>query len=215
MPPPRFRLLVITDRRAAFGGDGADPDGALVAAVAAALAGSPPGLTAVMLREKDLCGRALLGLAGRLREVTRDAGAPLLVNERVDVAAACGADGVHLPAAGLPPEVARTLLGPDALVGVSTHAADEVHRAADGGADYVTFGPIYETPSKRGLLPPTGPGALSDLGERLPVYGLGGITPGQTAAVRAAGAFGVACIRAVVGARDPGAAVRAFLAGAR
>jgi thiamine-phosphate pyrophosphorylase len=134
------------------------------------------------------------------------------VNDRADVAVAAGADGVHLPSAGIPPAEARRLLGPGRLVGVSCHSAADVRRAAEGGADFATFGPVFETPSKRAFGPPPGLPALADAAALgLPLVGLGGIDPANAASVRRAGACGVAAIRAWLSAPDPAAAVRALL----
>jgi thiamine-phosphate pyrophosphorylase len=197
---------LITDRRLAP---------SLPARVAAAIAGAPPGAVAVQLREKDLGGRALLALARGLLPVCRRAGQLLLVNDRVDVAIAAGADGVHLPAAGIPPGDARALLGPDALVGVSCHGVDDVRRALAGGASYVTLSPIHDTPSKRPFGPPIGIAALREAAALgLPVVALGGMSPARAAEAFAAGARGVAAIRAWLDPDDPGAAVRAFLTAA-
>jgi len=178
---------------------------------AAALAGLPPGLCAIHLREKDLGGRALLELARALRRVCDAAGQRLLVNDRLDVALAAGADGVHLPSAGLPPGEARRLLGPGALVGVSCHSAEDVVRARDGGASFATFSPLWDTPSKRAYGAPLGLAPLraaAALG--LPLVGLGGVTPARAAEARGAGAAGVAVIRAWLEGPDPAAAVRAL-----
>ena len=198
---------LVTDRRIA-------PD--LPGAVRAALAGLPPGGVAVHLREKDLGGRDLLALARALRTACAEAGQLFLVNDRVDVAIAAGADGVHLPSSGLPPLEARRLLGPGRLVGVSCHSSEDVRGARDGGADYGTFGPVFETPSKRPYGPPVGVSALRDavpLG--LPLVALGGVEAANAPEAVAAGARGIAAIRAWLAAPDPGAAVRALLAAAR
>jgi thiamine-phosphate pyrophosphorylase len=193
---------LITDRRLA-------PD--LAARAAAAVAGLPPGRVAVHLREKDLGGRALLALARALADACHRAGQLLVVNDRVDVALAAGADGVHLPAAGVPPEDARRLLGPAALVGVSCHGVEDVARARDGGASYATVSPVYDTPSKRRYGAPVGLGVLAAAARLgLPVVALGGITPERVPEVRAAGAHGVAVIRAWLERADPAAAVRAL-----
>ena len=197
---------LVTDR-------GLAPD--LPARVAAAVSGAPPGSVLVHLREKDLGGRDLLSLARALLAVCRPAGQRLAVNDRLDVALACGADGVHLPSAGVPPRDARDLLGPGALVGVSCHSAEDVRRALAGGASYATFGPVHDTPSKRAYGPPVGTGALraaAALG--LPLVALGGIAPENAAAAFAAGARGVAAIRAWLEGPDPAAAVSALLAAA-
>src|SRR3989442_7694686 len=128
-------LILVTDRRAT--------ERDLVAVVEAAL---DAGLPAVQLREKDLPGRPLLALAERLRAATSRTGALFFVNDRVDVALAAGADGVQLGGGSMPVEVARQLLAPGTLVGVSTHAPGE----AGSDADFALFGPVWETPSKAG-----------------------------------------------------------------
>lgn len=196
---------LITDRRLA-------PD--LAARADRALAGLPPGCTAVHLREKDLGGAALLALARPLVAACRRHGQRCLVNDRLDVAVAAGADGVHLPGAGIAPADARRWLGPEALIGASCHGAEDVARARAGGASFATFGPIYDTPSKRAYGPPIGVAALrSAVALGLPLVALGGVTPARVAEVRAAGAHGVAAIRAWLLGEDPAAAVRALLEG--
>ncbi len=193
---------LITDRRLV-------PD--LAARLDLALGGVPPGLVAVHLREKDLAGGALLALARRLLPVVRRRGQALLVNDRLDVALAAGADGVHLPAAGLPPGAARALLGPGPLVGVSCHGAADVRRARDGGASFATFSPVWDTPSKRAYGPPVGLAALAEAAALgLPLVALGGVTPANAAEARRAGAAGVAVLRGWLEGPDPAAAVRAL-----
>jgi len=195
---------LITDRRLA-------PDPA--ARADAALAGIPPGRVAVHLREKDLGGAALLSLARALARVCRARGQLLLVNDRLDVALAAGAAGVHLPSAGVPPAEARRFLGPAALLGVSCHSAADVARARDGGASFATFGPVWDTPSKRPFGPPVGLAALRDAARLgLPLVALGGVTPERAAEAFAAGAAGVAVIRAWLAGADPAGAARALLA---
>lgn len=195
---------LITDR-------GIAPD--LAGRADAALTGLAPGRVAIHLREKDLGGRDLLALARRLVAVCRARGQLLLVNDRVDVALAAGADGVHLPSRGIAPAEARGLLGQAALIGVSCHSAADVRRAREGGASYATFGPIHETPSKLPFGPPVGVEALRaavPLG--LPLVALGGMDAARAPEAFAAGAHGLAVIRAWLEAPDPAAAVRALLA---
>lgn len=200
--PPR--LYLITDRRATAGRP-------LAVVVRAALAGLPPsarGSVAVSLREKDLDARALLDLARALREITGAAGAKLFVNDRVDVALAAGADGVHLGGSSLSPaDVAR--IAPTLTVGVSTHGRPEaVDAAGEPNVAFAVFGPIYDTPSKRAYGPPVGLAALRDaVASGLPLLALGGVTPERASECVAAGAFGVACIRAVLEAAEPGEAL--------
>jgi thiamine-phosphate pyrophosphorylase len=197
---------LVTDRRLA-------PD--LVAAARRALAAVPSGSVALHLREKDLGGAALLALARRLAAACRDAGQRLLVNDRLDVALAAGADGVHLPSAGVPAGEARRLLGPGRLVGVSCHGEADVRRAREAGADYATFGPVFDTPSKRAYGPPVGLEALAAAARLgLPLVALGGVEPANAPDAVAAGARGVAAIRAWLGPQGEDA-VRALLAAVR
>lgn len=177
-----FRLLAISDRRSLPGGDLSG----WLARIAAA------GVDAVQIREKDLEDRPLSELVRAARALlppeTR-----LLVNGRADVAVASGADGVHLPADGVPPAALRRRFGPGFLIGVSTHAMEEVERAQDAGADYTTFGPVWETPGKGA---PAGVEALARAAATgLPVLALGGVTMARFGEVAAAGAAGVAAIR--------------------
>lgn len=205
---PVPRLLWITDRTACGGRSLAEVCHRFCAGASGT--GLPLG---VLLREKDLPGRELYGYAQSLRMVTREHGAALLVSARVDVAVAADADGVHLPQNDLPADVARTLLG-DRLLGVSCHTKGEADAAAAGGADYVTFGPVYDTPSKRGYGPPVGLDALRTVvaASPVPVLGLGGVTLENGAAVLAAGAHGLAFISAVAGAPEPARAAADFAA---
>jgi thiamine-phosphate pyrophosphorylase len=166
----------------------------------------------VQLRERDLTTRALLDLAQRLRELTRQCGAALLINDRIDVALACEADGVHLPARSFSIADARALLGRTRLIGVSAHRAAEVAAASAAGADFAVLGPIYDTPSKRAYGAPLGPAVLTEArAAGMPLFAIGGIDRDRLAAVRAQGADGVAVIRAVLAAADPADATAALL----
>jgi thiamine-phosphate pyrophosphorylase len=200
---PASRLLVITDRAATRGRPLRD-------VVRAALAG---GARLVQLREKDLDGGDLLALAEPLVADCHGAGAELLVNDRIDVALAAGADGVVLPADSFPTEVARRLLGADARIGRSTHSRSEVDRAAREGCDFVLFGPVHATPAKAAFGPPQGIERLREASARgIAAFAVGGLTARNAAAALAAGAYGVAVIREVMNAADPRRAVRALLA---
>ncbi len=202
--PVDFRVYLITDRGQAPGGD-------IARAVAGALDG---GIRAVQLREKDLSGKELFRLAERMRELTARYGARLFVNDRVDVALAVGADGVHLGGSAIPASVARTLLGEGALIGCSTHSARELREAIALGADFATFGPVYPTPSKAAYGPPVGIAALAQACREttLPLFALGGVGAGNAREVIEAGAFGIALISAVVAAANPREAAAKLLA---
>jgi thiamine-phosphate pyrophosphorylase len=200
LPPP---VHLVTDRRLVSD---------LAGAVRLAVRQAAPGQVAVHLREKDLGGAALLRMARALAAICHQAGQLLLVNDRIDVALAAGADGVHLPSRGVPPADARRLLGPGRWVGISCHAIEDVRAALTGGADYATFGPVFDTPSKRRYGAPVGLDALrgaAALG--LPLVALGGVDVARAAQVVEAGASGVAAIRAWLEAPDPGRPVAAFI----
>lgn len=202
MPNPiDFTLYLITDRRQVPAGR------TLTDTVEAALHG---GVRAVQLREKDLSAAELFSLAVDLRALTRRYGARLLINDRIDVALAAEADGVHLGGHSLPPAVARRLLGPHALIGVSTHHHDEIAAAAAAGADFVTFGPVFATPSKLAYGEPVGVKALclACQNSPLPVFALGGIKPCHLGELHPAGIAGIAVISALIAADDPAAAAR-------
>jgi thiamine-phosphate pyrophosphorylase len=170
------------------------------------------GLRGVQLREKDLPVRDLLALTLTLRESTNRRGARLIVNDRADVALAAGADGVQRTHESLPVATLRAIW-PSALIGASIHSIVDARAAAEEGADFLVFGPVYDTPSKRAYGPPQGLEALRRVaGEAAqPVLAIGGITPGRVREVLAAGAAGVGVISAILAAARPGDATRAFL----
>jgi len=149
------------------------------------------------IREKSLSARVLFELVARAAELTRSTRTRLLVNDRSDIARAAGADGVHLTTHSLPVEVVRRIYGPEFVIGVSTHSLDEA-RAARGGADFVVFGPVFETESKRVYGPPQGLSKLREVTRELgefPVVAIGGVTIENVSECFEAGARGVAAIR--------------------
>lgn len=197
-----FRFYLIGDRTRCAGRS-------LASALGQACRG---GVRAVQIREKDLKTPDLLALA---REVQAELGSPrpvLMVNGNLEVAAACGAQGVHLPESGVPVREAREALPPGTLIGRSTHGTESARAAEAEGAEFVTFGPVYDTPSKAGYGPPQGLRALAEAAGSvtIPVFALGGVTPGRTRACLEAGAYGVAAISAVISQPDIPAAVRRF-----
>ncbi len=186
MPTPTFELLAISDR-ASLDIPFLDWLGRLAAA----------GVGAVQIREKDLDDRAILELARQARAVLPT----VLVNGRLDLALAAGADGAHLPADGVPAAALRRRFGTGVLLGVSTHSVEEVERALRDGADYVTFGPVWPTPSKERYGPPLGLAELARAARvGIPVYALGGVMLSRFGEAAAAGAAGVAGIRLFQGA---------------
>jgi thiamine-phosphate pyrophosphorylase len=177
--------------------------------VRAAAAG---GVDVVQLREKHATARKRYDLGREVRAVTREAGVPLVVNDRVDLAAAVDADGVHLGDDDLPVSVARGRLGADALVGRSVSTVDGAREAAAAGADYLGVGAVYRTATKDTDPEESGVGldrvrAIRDAVD-LPFVGIGGVTAERAAAVVAAGADGVAVVSEIAAADDPETATR-------
>jgi len=204
MPAVDFSLYLITDRHILPSGR------SLCDQVSVALEG---GVRAVQLREKDLGAAELFPLAQELRALTRRYGARLLINDRIDVALAVDADGVHLGGHSLPTAETRSLLGPERLIGVSTHHFDEVHAAARAGADFVTFGPVYSTPSKLSYGDPVGLDRLREvcIASPLPVFALGGVMPDRIPGILASGCTRVACIGGILKQENPLDAVKSFV----
>ena len=196
-----WKLCLIADPAVAGHGD-------LTATVEAALAG---GTDCVQLRCKGTPEREFLERALRLREVTRSHGVPLLINDRIDLALACGADGVHLGLTDLPVPVARRLLGPEACIGGSAHSWATAREMEAAGADYLGLGPVFEA---RGTKPDAeAPGGLALLEEvrtttDLPLIAIGGIHPGNAASVAAGGADGIAVVSALLHSPNPAATAR-------
>jgi thiamine-phosphate pyrophosphorylase len=188
-----FKLYLITDRK--------QTRMPLIGAVRLALEG---GVRAIQVREKDLGIRELLDLSKGLRTLTNEFDARLFINDHVDVAVAVGADGVHLGHQSMPAGAVRKVVGPTMLIGVSTHSVDEAKAAESAGADFVTFGPIFETPSKAAYGAPVGLEALREARRAvdIPIFGLGGIKGKNIGHVLWAGAYGVGMISAIFGADD-------------
>lgn len=197
-----FSLYLITDRHQTAGRP-------LLEVVEAALSG---GVRAVQLREKDLPTAELYELAWELRALTSHYDARLFINERIDVALAVEADGVHLGINSLPVTAARRV-APELLIGYSSHGVAEAAAAIAKGADFVTFGPVFHTPSKAAYGEPVG---LTELARvcSLPtgdlVFALGGVKQVNLGQVTASGCYRVALISDILAAPDPAAAAEAF-----
>ena len=168
------------------------------------------GATAIQLRDKEATTRELIEAGLALRELTRERGVAFIVNDRVDVALAVKADGVHVGQDDMPAKLARRLMGPDKIIGVSASTVEEALQAETDGADYISASPVFSTPTKPDAAPPTGLEGLRAIVEavRIPVVAIGGINEGNVEEVIRAGADGVAVISAVVGAPDIAAAAR-------
>lgn len=205
-----FRLYLITDRKLI---NQANLAAVCEAALAAGAAFSNPNPVALQLREKDLDAGPMLELALGLKAICRRWNARLLISERLDVALAAGADGVHLPAKSIPPAAARRLLGPQALIGISTHSRAEIDQGAAAGADFAVFGPVYPSISKPGYDRAVGLEGLRAAcqGAPIAVFALGGITPPRCAQLGGAGARGGALIGAIMKAQRPAAVTTEML----
>ncbi|MBI5286674.1 MAG: thiamine phosphate synthase [Deltaproteobacteria bacterium] len=207
-----FNLYLITDRHSTGGRP-------LVAVIERALQG---GVRAIQLRENDLPAKALFELAKGLRVLTKRYNARLFINDRVDIALAVEADGVHLGQKGFSPRDVQEIVGKTVsrithhvsrfLIGVSTHGLREAMDAEKDGGDFITLGPIFHTPSKSVYGRPIGVDVIKDVKSRvgIPVFAIGGIKLEDLREVVEAGADGVAVISAIMGADKPGAAVKEF-----
>lgn len=195
---PLGRLYLVASPRATL------PDAELLARLRAALDG---GVDVLQLRCKEMEALPCLRLAERVLGLAREAGVPLIVNDRADIALAAGADGVHLGQDDLPMTWARRIM-PDAIVGRSSHEPAQAERAIADGADYFAVGPVWRTPTKPGR-PAAGLSYVRDVAARggaIPWFAIGGITPENVDQVLDAGASRVAVVRAVLDAPDPAAA---------
>ncbi|HIJ82415.1 MAG TPA: thiamine phosphate synthase [Desulfuromonadales bacterium] len=198
-----FRLYLITDRQQTGGRS-------LLEVLHRSLEG---GVKAVQLREKDLSTAELHSLAAEVRLLTSQFDARLIINDRVDIALAVGADGVHVGVNSMPVAVVRRLLGKDKIIGCSAHAIDEALAAQSAGADFVTFGPVYFTPSKAEYGTPCGVKKMAEAVSVLaiPVVALGGISEARIPELLTANVRGVAVISAVMAATDPRAVAASLL----
>lgn len=204
MPQPNFDLYLVTDRKLTHGRD-------LLWVLERALDG---GVRAVQLREKDLSGKELFSLAERVSHLCHRYQAQLFINDRVDVALAVNAAGVQLSESSMPVPAARTLLGTQRIIGVSTHSLEGACKAEREGADFIVFGPVFFTPSKAAYGAPQGLNALRKIVAKisLDVYAIGGIKLENLPETQKAGSRGVALISAIMSADEPNQAAQQLLA---
>lgn len=199
-----FNLYLITDRLQTG-------SVRLVDVVEDALKG---GVRGVQLREKDLSSRELYELAYDIRKLTAKYDAKLIINDRVDIALAVEADGVHLGLNSLPIHRVRKLLGSSRLIGLSCHNQVNAIMAQENGADFITFGPVYYTASKANYGKPVGVEKLETVSQllQIPVFALGGIKKTNIPEVMVAGATGIALVSAIIASDDPKSEAEQMLA---
>jgi thiamine-phosphate pyrophosphorylase len=195
-----YSLYLVTDRGLARGRS--TPE-----IVTAAVQG---GTTVVQLREKDCSTREFIEQSLAIKEFLKDHGVPLIINDRVDVAQAVKADGVHLGQTDMPLGLAKKILGDSMIIGISAESLQDAIEAEKGGADYLGVSPIYATPTKTDTAPPLGLEGLREIRKAvgLPLVGIGGLTKENSVEVIRNGADGVAVVSAIVAADDPEAAAR-------
>jgi thiamine-phosphate pyrophosphorylase len=204
LPTSLHGLYIILDPAAFPGRD-------LVVVLSAA---AEAGARLFQYRDKTASMKDAYQQAVRLRQASADAGALFIVNDRCDLALSVDADGVHLGQQDMPLTHARRLMGPEKLIGVSTHRVEEVDQATTGGADYLGFGPIFDTGTKPDHEPVVGIEGLRQARARtrLPIIAIGGLTVANSRGVVEAGADGIAVVSTVAKASDVRATVRDLLA---
>jgi thiamine-phosphate pyrophosphorylase len=193
-----YSLYLVTDRGLARGRSTFD-------IVKAAVSG---GVTCVQLREKDCSTLEFIEQALAIKNFLEEREVPLIINDRLDVALAVAADGVHLGQSDIPLETARKIAGPSMLIGISAESVQDAVEAEKGGADYLGVSPIYATPTKTDTVPPLGLEGLRKIRKRveIPLVGIGGLNTSNAAEVIRNGADGIAVVSAIVAAEDPGKA---------
>ena len=190
-----YSLYLVTDR-------GLSRGRSTVEIVKAAVAG---GVTCIQLREKDCSTLEFIEQARAIKSFIGTREIPLIINDRLDVALAVGADGVHLGQSDMPLEMAQKIAGPSMLIGISAESVQDAVEAENGGADYLGVSPIYATPTKTDTAPPLGLQGLREIRNRvkIPLVGIGGLNNSNAAEVIRNGADGVAVVSAIVAAEDP------------
>ncbi len=201
--PFDYTLYLVTDRRLSHGRTTRE-------VVQAAVRG---GVTCVQLREKDCTTREFIREALAIRDFLKAAGVPLIINDRLDVALAVEADGVHLGQRDMPLEMARRIAGDGLCIGISAESLENAVAAERGGADYIGVSPIFDTPTKTDTAPALGLEGLRDIraAVNIPLVAIGGLKRDNVAEVVKNGADGIAVVSAIVAAEDPAKAARELL----
>lgn len=195
-----YSLYLVTDRNLSRGRS-------TLEIVRGAVAG---GVTCVQLREKSSGTLEFIQEALAIRDFLDDQGVPLIINDRLDVAMAVAADGVHLGQSDMPLKMARKIVGADMLIGISAESLEDAIEADEGGADYIGVSPIYDTPTKTDTAPSLGLSGLQAIRKAvgIPLVGIGGLNIENAASVIDSGADGIAVVSAIVSAEDPQSAAR-------
>lgn len=198
--PIDYSLYLVTDRGLAGGKRTLD----------IVKAGVNGGVTCVQLREKHASTREFIEEATAVRDFLRRVDIPLIINDRLDVAMAVEADGLHLGQTDMPPETARRIAGNSMIIGVSAESVRDAVEAEKAGADYISASPVFSTPTKTDTAPPLGLEGIKEIRRRvtLPLVAIGGLNPENIEAVIQSGADGVAVVSAIVCAKDPAEAAR-------
>ena len=206
MKPPNvdYSLYLVTDRGLSRGRSNLE-------IIEAAVSG---GVTCVQLREKDCSTREFIDQALAIKHFLKGRQVPLIINDRLDVALAVAADGIHLGQSDMPLETARKIAGPSMLIGISAESVRDALEAEAGGADYLGVSPVYATPTKTDTAPPLGLEGLREIRQRvkIPLVGIGGLNSANAAEAIRHGADGIAVVSAIVSADDPEKAARDLLA---
>jgi thiamine-phosphate pyrophosphorylase len=195
-----YSLYLVTDRSLSKGRSTAE-------IVAAAVAG---GVSCIQLREKSCGTREFLNEALALQPLLKSRNIPLIINDRLDIALAIEADGVHLGQSDMPIGMARKIAGDSLIIGISAESVDDALRAEQEGADYIGISPVFSTPTKTDIAPPLGLEGVQQIRALvdIPLVGIGGINSDNAESVLAAGADGIAVVSAIVSAADPAGAAK-------
>lgn len=195
-----YSLYLVTDRSLSKGRPTAE-------IVAAAVAG---GVSCIQLREKSCGTREFLNEALALQPLLKSRNIPLIINDRLDIALAIEADGVHLGQSDMPIGMARKIAGDSLIIGISAESVDDALRAEQEGADYIGISPVFSTPTKTDIAPPLGLEGVRQIRALvdIPLVGIGGINSDNAESVLAAGADGIAVVSAIVSAADPAGAAK-------